>query len=442
MKMYVVRPHMTANDVWPSDAPVEGGRDEVISGRISPDFRAWQATQPEPTPLEIAPLWPQAPPTKPSPTPPGDQPIPPTPGTHLAPEQTTTIPAPGPSSPTTLYDGKTFDEWRSLWRNELKPERRTEAVRAMAAFARVGRAQEACEAILDVAGEYDFGKWENDTPTGELMTQIADFLRKGDSMAIGIPAEVVWPALLVRYKRDPDKYARLLATVLWQIKPSASFLSGLIELSKSENSFVQERATKRLLQTYPDDPQVQAAMRAEFQSGDAKRLSLAISLLRDSGRSWIPEADPALTADDFGVQVAARRLAGTLNEEKGRVLVERLTEQLAKAEDLDEKIALIRALAVLPRSSTDAAKEVVAKLADNSDPKIAIPAIVAATAMELKSMSPEAGDFLTVTAMRRAKAQGIELLATSETGRKMTNPDYALLKESIGKEVATIFGDK
>lgn len=36
------------------------------------------------------------------------------------------------------YDGKPFDEWREIWRNELSHERRLEAVKALAAFAAAG----------------------------------------------------------------------------------------------------------------------------------------------------------------------------------------------------------------------------------------------------------------------------------------------------------------
>jgi hypothetical protein len=56
---------------------------------------------------------------------------------------------------TYLYDGKSFEQWRDLWKLELKTERRIEAIHALAAFARAGRGEEAAEAIFDVAGEYD-----------------------------------------------------------------------------------------------------------------------------------------------------------------------------------------------------------------------------------------------------------------------------------------------
>ena len=50
-----------------------------------------------------------------------------------------------------LYDGKTFDAWGHEGLRELRPERRAEAIRAMAAFGASGYGEEAVEAILDLA---------------------------------------------------------------------------------------------------------------------------------------------------------------------------------------------------------------------------------------------------------------------------------------------------
>src|SRR5690606_9840698 len=52
------------------------------------------------------------------------------------------------------YDGKTFEEWRAQWRNDLKIETRIEAIQAMATFGRAGYGPEAAEAIFEVAAEY------------------------------------------------------------------------------------------------------------------------------------------------------------------------------------------------------------------------------------------------------------------------------------------------
>src|SRR4051794_9891899 len=52
------------------------------------------------------------------------------------------------------YEGKTFAAWREELETEVKPARRIEAVRAMAAFARNGWGKEAAQAVFAVMIRY------------------------------------------------------------------------------------------------------------------------------------------------------------------------------------------------------------------------------------------------------------------------------------------------
>jgi len=65
------------------------------------------------------------------------------------------------------YDGKTFAEWKRDYLTELSPARRTEAVKAFAAFAANGYGQEAVNALFDVVKGYDFTTIDG-TPVGQL----------------------------------------------------------------------------------------------------------------------------------------------------------------------------------------------------------------------------------------------------------------------------------
>lgn len=67
------------------------------------------------------------------------------------------------------YDGKPFAYWRDYARTELKPERRVEAIRALAAFAVRGRASESAQAIVSIVKEYgeDAHGFSNPEPTPE-----------------------------------------------------------------------------------------------------------------------------------------------------------------------------------------------------------------------------------------------------------------------------------
>jgi HEAT repeat protein len=112
------------------------------------------------------------------------------------------------------YDGRTFEEWRDLWRNELSTERRTEAVKALAAFGRAGYGPEATAAILDVAGEYDFTLLDRDeNPEGKLkntiIKQLAPEYGYGRSLA-----EHWVPDLAARLEKDPKRWSMLAIWVL------------------------------------------------------------------------------------------------------------------------------------------------------------------------------------------------------------------------------------
>jgi beta-lactamase regulating signal transducer with metallopeptidase domain len=108
-----------------------------------------------------------------------------------------------------VYDGKTFDEWRQMWRSELKTEKRTECIKALAAFARVGMGPDAAEAILDVAGEYDFGKGEDSSATS-LKSAISEVL----TGYVGIDGEYWLPLYIERLNTDPEKWGSFADWVL------------------------------------------------------------------------------------------------------------------------------------------------------------------------------------------------------------------------------------
>jgi beta-lactamase regulating signal transducer with metallopeptidase domain len=114
-----------------------------------------------------------------------------------------------PASQKLAYDGKGFDEWRRMWRAELKTEKRTECIKALAAFGRAGLGQEAAEAILDVAGEYEF-----DGSVGPEVNELQVAIQNVLILSDGIPAEYWLPLLVERLKQDPDKWDSMAHWVL------------------------------------------------------------------------------------------------------------------------------------------------------------------------------------------------------------------------------------
>src|SRR5690606_23378244 len=114
---------------------------------------------------------------------------------------------------TLLYDGKTFDEWRTLWTTELKTQKRIECINALAAFGRAGKGKEAAEAILNVAGEFDFGAFQGNS-SQNLKEAISQVLNGGE----GIAGQYWLPRLIERLKSDPQKWSSFAEWVLKDVQ--------------------------------------------------------------------------------------------------------------------------------------------------------------------------------------------------------------------------------
>ena len=112
-----------------------------------------------------------------------------------------------------LYDGKTFEQWRNLWKTELKTEKRIECINALAAFGRAGKGTEAAEAILEVAGEYHFGII-SDGSAGDLKQAITEVMGGNE----GFPGQHWLPLLIDRLKSDPDKWSYFAHRVLKDVQ--------------------------------------------------------------------------------------------------------------------------------------------------------------------------------------------------------------------------------
>jgi len=78
------------------------------------------------------------------------------------------------AKPALRYDGKTFEEWRNYWRQELSISNRIEAVRAMVAFANASYGKEAVGEIIKIAEQYDWPQLQQSTATQPLFGAIQD----------------------------------------------------------------------------------------------------------------------------------------------------------------------------------------------------------------------------------------------------------------------------
>ena len=159
LKYYAIRKVYGGKEKFSGDSV---GKDEVVTGRIEVNLDGWRAMRERGNPPALEDPGPGIPTVQP--TLQGatiDQgttwnPIVSRP--HLSAPDPLPVPMREPMAQP-LYDGKTFDEWREAWRQDLSPEYRIQAVRSFVAFANASEGQQAEAAvhqILQIAEKYDW----------------------------------------------------------------------------------------------------------------------------------------------------------------------------------------------------------------------------------------------------------------------------------------------
>ncbi|MBX3431900.1 MAG: hypothetical protein KF847_01005 [Pirellulales bacterium] len=265
----------------------------------------------------------------------------------------------GDLPPETLrYDGQTFEQWRTKWRYELKTEKRIDAIEAMAAFGRAGKGREAAEAILDVAGEYDFTTWGGDG-AGKLKGRIIDLLTaEGDTQ---LPVNDWLPALVERYRGDAKKWGKLTDALVCQLRhvdPQSQ--APLLEWARDRKAPLRRSALTALAASSSDQGR---ALLDEMLVGDeADEAILALVLFTTPVGSYglggggmagsgMLLTDPNLDALMTGlthpnekVQRHARQLMGATNVQERRTVVDRVLQELARDNEPRKQVALMRAL--------------------------------------------------------------------------------------------------
>ena len=112
-------------------------------------------------------------------------------------------------APSYLYDGKSLNQWRDLWKYELKTERRIDALLALAAFGSRQHGREAAAAILEISIEYPAGNPLEDGVRGAFGV-LSEKHWTGEIIA----AESWLPVLMERLKDDPAKWSPLAARLM------------------------------------------------------------------------------------------------------------------------------------------------------------------------------------------------------------------------------------
>jgi beta-lactamase regulating signal transducer with metallopeptidase domain len=235
-----------------------------------------------------------------------------------------------------LYDGKTFDEWRNLWKTELKTEKRIECIKALAAFGRAGKGKEAAEAILDVAAEYDFGKGEGGSAT-DLKSAISQVLTDYES----IDGQYWLPLLVERLKTDPERWSSFAEWVLKDAQ--GKNLTPYLKQLATDNTLSAEARGAALagLAGQPDIAEAVAMVRQAL-TGDQPVMQI-FNRLRFHRLDLFPEQFELLFHDNKQIRdqvFGIARSGGTDGEVVLNKLIEALSDP-ARKEDREQVIVAL-----------------------------------------------------------------------------------------------------
>jgi hypothetical protein len=262
-------------------------------------------------------------------------------------------PSPSPSEkPVLRYDGKPFSVWSSVFQTELSTEKRLEAVKALAAFARAGYQSEATDVILETVPQYDFGDINNNIPEGHLKTALIQLLTRV------IPAQYWLKPLRERYDANPTSWSTFADAVV----PEASYSfdsvtreSGqkfLLKLAEGENG--SAAALNRLVNSDPKlmNPEIKALILKDLK-GNQAQLAIAIRSL-SSAEAAPPELTEILLHGDESKQITARVMLEQLSGGSlCSAVANSMNEILKDKTRQKDRLAAIRALAALGSSVQD-----------------------------------------------------------------------------------------
>ncbi len=305
------------------------------------------------------------------------------------------------------YDGKTFDTWRTTWKTELSTEKRLEAVKALAAFGRAGYGKEAAEAILDVAGQYDFN-FIDSTPEGKLKETVLSELAPEYRPQTLAPYWV--PDLAARIEKEPNKWKWLTAHLYSRVRTGDEAVVKILQtVAASGDRQLRREALGALIrssQTGSDGPQLDEKTRKLIDDALASKdpavvrstLQLLVNYPPNSGGGgggggggfgggstlptpqllYRPAMFPKLLFNsDEDVRRQARGISQILDGKDASQLVDQLLAVLKDKSRKSDHIEAIRGLAALGGKAAKASPELIDILKTSEDQATLAAAMVA-----------------------------------------------------------------
>jgi hypothetical protein len=214
------------------------------------------------------------------------------------------------------YDGKTFEQWRTILLSELKPSRQVEALGALRAFAARGYAAEASAATVAFMENYNFSEAEVDPEQQKVEAAAVDVIVKGGLAARpeilraldgksrgqrlfalrrvtgifwndpGLPLDIAMPAV-ARLALDSDPAVRTYALkVLLLHHPQKGTLAALDKAVKDNNSDIRAAAVTAIGEDRPfgDKTLIPLLLASLADKEEQVRLAAARALVRAGSR--------------------------------------------------------------------------------------------------------------------------------------------------------------
>jgi thioredoxin-like negative regulator of GroEL len=271
------------------------------------------------------------------------------------------------AKPALRYEGKSFDEWRAELQNELSTKKRVDAVRALAAFGRAGYGQQASDAILDIAAQYDFRSIDgNDPLETAVLDELAPF--SGNQPL----ARYWWPRLVVLVKKQPEQWAWLAFQLLGRLRAQdEESIATLQLLAKNGPVDVRDAALGALVRAIQRDggpPLIDSETRALLTSALTSQRPMSVyyalgalvyELRTDPGASvaqllFLPELMPLLFHSDQSIQQSARHAIQYITQNDAPKVVEELLAVLNDESRKEDHVAAVRALGAIGRRAEPA----------------------------------------------------------------------------------------
>jgi RNA polymerase sigma factor (sigma-70 family) len=237
------------------------------------------------------------------------------------------------------YGGKTFDEWHTTLATDLKPEVRTEAIKALSAFGANGYGQEAATAIVELMRQYDMIRTDQDDtkvvqaaqagmrkigPDAESV--LIQELKKGKSngrlfaltalQLFGEKAKSAVPAVVERLKDEDREVRDQAASILPRIDPEGASGPALGEALVKDPELGPKAAwalSQFGAKAKPALPQLVQAVRDREDGSDTRFHALnALHAIKPDARTVLPALTAALKDENFRVRHQTLEYLGQL----------------------------------------------------------------------------------------------------------------------------------